>query len=203
MELKFHYHRHANLLVENDVEFESDFKELVAVLRGISDESLQAEFQKEKERKASIKSLASTINILLKQKLTAKNWRGEVGLFKEPPYSTSNKSRWRLDFAKNLISVEVAFNHQEATAHNILKPVLASELNHVQKEVQTKLGVIIVATKDMKKAGNFDGAIGTFESFIEYFKPYNTIISTPIVLIGIKPPLSFKVDKTSKQIIQI
>jgi len=60
-----------------------------------------------------------------------------------------------------------------------------------------------VATKDMKKAGNFDGAIGTFESFIEYFKPYNTIISTPIVLIGIKPPLSFKVDKTSKQIIQI
>jgi hypothetical protein len=103
-----------------------------------------------------------------------------------------------LDFAKNNISVEVAFNHQEATAHNILKPVLASELNHVKKEVQTKMGVIIVATKEMKKAGNFDGAIGTYESFQEYFKPYNNIITTPIVLIGIKAPSSFIIDEETK-----
>ncbi len=122
-------------------------------------------------------------------------------MFKEPPYSTENKSRWRLDFAKNEISVEVAFNHQEATAHNIMKPVLASELNHVRKEVQTSLGVIVVVTKSMKKVGNFDGAVGTFESFQEYFKPYNNIITTPVVLIGISEPKTFLIDKKSKSII--
>ena len=63
----------------------------------------------------------------------------------------------------------MAFNHQEATAHNIMKPVLASELNHVQKDIQTELGVIIVATESLKKGGNFDSAIGTFEKFIECF----------------------------------
>ena len=77
-----------------------------------------------------------------------------------------------LDFAKNSISVEVAFNHAEAIAHNIIKPVLASELNHVQK-IQTKLGIIVTATKYETKG--FDGAVGTFEQFIEYFKPYSAL----------------------------
>ena len=203
MELVYYYHRNANLLINYDVDFIPEFDELVSVLKSISDNELKSQFLNEKEKKMSIKSLASSINSILKDKLNQKDWLSEVGLFKEPPYDKKNKSRWRLDFAKKNISVEVAFNHQEATAHNILKPVLASELNHVQKEVQTKLGVIIVATKDMKTRGNFDGAIGTFESFQEYFKPYNNIITTPIVLIGIKAPNSFVIEKKSKSIIDI
>ena len=39
-----------------------------------------------------------------------------------------------------------------------MKPVLASELNHVQKEIQTRMGVIIVATENMKMKGGFDNA---------------------------------------------
>jgi len=198
MELDFYYHRHSDLLINHDELFSSDFKEIIDVLESITDHDLIAEFKKEKARKSSTKSLASSINSIIKARLEVKNWLAEAGLFKEPPYTRKNASRWRLDFAKNNISVEVAFNHQEATAHNILKPVLASELNHVKKEVQTKMGVIIVATKEMKKAGNFDGAIGTYESFQEYFKPYNNIITTPIVLIGIKAPSSFIIDEETK-----
>ena len=104
------------------------------------------------------------------------------------------------DFAKNSISVEVAFNHAEAIAHNIIKPVLASELNHVQKEIQTKLGIIVTATENMKSRGNFDGAIGTFEQFIEYFKPYSAIVPTPIVLIGIEAPETFLINKELKEV---
>ena len=202
MELNFHYHRNANLLVDHDPDFKVDFQEILAVLTSIDDQLLMDTFHEQKVLKPSIKSLSTSINSILKYKLVSLGWKSEVGLFKEPPYSTKNKSRWRLDFAKHDISLEVAFNHQEATAHNILKPVLASELNHVRKEIQTRLGVIIVATSEMKKAGNFDGAIGTFESFIEYFKPYNNIISTPLVLIGLKAPLSFSIDKQSKEIVK-
>ena len=81
-----------------------------------------------------------------------------------------------------------------------MKPVLASELNHVKKDIQTELGIIIVATEAMKKEGNFDSAIGTFEKFIEYFKPYNNLITVPIVLIGLEKPNTFYVDKKTKEI---
>ena len=46
----------------------------------------------------------------------------------------AKEKAWRLDFAKGTISVEVAFNHGEATAWNFMKPTLASEVNHVEKE---------------------------------------------------------------------
>jgi hypothetical protein len=81
-----------------------------------------------------------------------------------------------------------------------MKPVLASELNHVKKDIQTELGVIVVATDEMKRKGNFDSAIGTFEKFIEYFKPYNNLITTPIVLIGLEKPDTFYIDNKLKEV---
>ena len=52
----------------------------------------------------------------------------------------------------------------------------------------------------MKSRGNFDGAIGTFEQFIEYFKPYSAIVPTPIVLIGIEAPETFLINKELKEV---
>jgi len=47
--------------------------------------------------------------------------------------------------------VEVAFNHGEATAWNLIKPVLASELNHVEKVIPTQAGVFITCTEALAK----------------------------------------------------
>ena len=197
MNLTYYYHRNSNLLVE-DEEFEKDYQELVNALETISDKDLENGFLS--SSRENIKSLSEPINDLIKDRLVKLGWNAESGLFKEAPYDRTNSSRWRLDFAKNSISVEVAFNHAEAIAHNIIKPVLASELNHVQKEIQTKLGIIVTATKSMKSKGNFDGAVGTFEQFIEYFKPYSAIVPTPIVLIGIEAPETFLINKELKEI---
>ena len=197
MNLTYYYHRNSNLLVE-DEEFVKDYQELVNSLETISDKDLENSFLS--SSRENIKSLSEPINDLIKDRLVKLGWNAESGLFKEAPYDRTNSSRWRLDFAKNSISVEVAFNHAEAIAHNIIKPVLASELNHVQKEIQTKLGIIVTATKSMKSKGNFDGAVGTFEQFIEYFKPYSAIVPTPIVLIGIEAPETFVINKELKEI---
>ena len=197
MNLTYYYHRNSNLLVE-DEEFEKDYQELVNALETISDKDLENGFLS--SSRENIKSLSEPINDLIKDRLVKLGWNAESGLFKEAPYDKTNSSRWRLDFAKNSISVEVAFNHAEAIAHNIIKPVLASELNHVQKEIQTKLGIIVTATENMKSKGNFDGAIGTFEQFIEYFKPYSAIVPTPIVLIGIEAPETFLISKELKEV---
>ena len=103
-----------------------------------------------------------------------------------------------MDFAKNNISVEVAFNHGEAIAWNLLKPVLASELNHVQKDAQTRLGVVIMASEDMKRLGGFDSAVGTFEKAVRYLKPLQNQLTCPMVLIGLSAPESFEVKHVGK-----
>ena len=200
MKYSVYPHRNADILVKHKNEFKNDYSQVIEVIDSISDTDLIQEFNSRKKTRQNIKSLSEPINSILKKRLENFGWHSESGLFQEAPYNKTNRSRWRIDFAKGKISIEVAFNHAEATAHNIMKPVLASELNHVKKEFQTELGIIIVASNDLKKSGNFDGSIGTFEKFKEYFKPYHNIISTPILLIGLNSPESFIINKTTKLI---
>ena len=122
-----------------------------------------------------------------------KNWKSEkqAGIFQDTNYQGET---WRLDFAKDDLSVEVAFNHSSVIAWNLIKPVLASELNHVQKSVQTKIGVVITVTNEMKSLGGFDPAVGTFEKFLDYLKPLRNILTTPLLIVGIEPPTTFKIE---------
>ena len=105
------------------------------------------------------------------------------------------EKKWRLDFAKDSVSIEVAFNHGEAIAWNLLKPVLASEMNHVKKAVQTEVGVVICTTKKLKIAGAFDSAVGEFEKVCRYLIPLNNVLTVPMMIIGLEAPTSFKVVK--------
>ncbi len=196
MEFELAEHRHAFSVVSGD-EYSEDFHALLGVIKGISENEIIAEYNS--NRGNSTKSISKAINTLLKVKLEEIGWATESPIFSDPSYH-KERTRWRLDFAKGEFSVEVAFNHAEAIAHNIMKPVLASELNHVSKSLQTSVGVIIVATKRMKKAGNFDGSIGTYEKFLTYLKPYRNFITCPLIIIGLKPPMTFEVDKNDKTI---
>tara|TARA_Y100001935_G_C17306182_1_gene512457 strand:- start:2993 stop:3598 length:606 start_codon:yes stop_codon:yes gene_type:complete len=198
MKHTLYYHRHADQIVKSDLKFKDDYNELIAVIDSISDNDLIEAFNMRKTERPNIKSLSEPINHILKERLTLKGWIPESPIFYDKVYRTLKK--WRLDFVKNNIALEVAFNHGEAIAHNIMKPVLSSELNHVEKDIQTGMGVIICATNDLKKAGNFDGAVGSFEKFIEYFKPYQNLLPTSIVLIGLNSPSTFFIDKDSKEI---
>lgn len=198
MKHTLYYHRHADQIVKNDSRFKDDYIELINVINSITDEDLINAFNNRKEERKNIKSLSEPINYLLKERLIEKGWISESPIFYDKAYRTNRK--WRLDFVKNNIALEVAFNHGEAIAHNIMKPVLSSELNHVQKDIQTGLGVIICATDDLKVVGNFDSAVGSFEKFIEYFRPYQNLIPTSIILIGLDAPDSFIIDGKSKNV---
>ena len=99
---------------------------------------------------------------------------------------------------KNDISIEVGFNHGGDIAHNLMKPVIASELNHVKKDNQTELGIIICATDALKTSGGFDNAVGPMEKYISYLKPYSNYITVPVLIIGLLPPKSFRIDSDKK-----
>ncbi|WP_335711522.1 hypothetical protein [Neobacillus drentensis] len=52
----------------------------------------------------------------------------------------------------------------------------------------------------MKEAGNFDGSIGTYEKFLQYFDPFRNTLTVPLVIIGLEPPETFKINKETKEV---
>ena len=134
---------------------------------------------------------------------TIPGWESEVDIFNVPPVYLGN-TQWRLDFAcDNGFAIEVAFNHGEAIAWNLIKLCLASELNHVQKALQTRIGIYVCATDAMKVAGNFDNASGSYEKVLRYLPPMMNQLITPMIIIGLLPPDTFRIDAGTKDIVMI
>jgi hypothetical protein len=196
MRYKIYSHRNALTIVENEPEFKEAWEEVKHILSKVSDNMIIDCY--EEHYRTKNKSLSTTINRLLKEEFQQFGWSGESPIFQEPRYKDVKGDYWRLDFAKDDISIEVAFNHSTVIAWNLLKPVLASELNHVEKAIQTKLGIIICATQDMKVAGNFDGAVGTYEKFIDHLRPLMNQLSVPLLIIGLEPPSSFRMGEVKE-----
>ena len=63
---------------------------------------------------------------------------------------------------------------------------------------KTRIGIIILATQELKDTCAFDGAVGTYEKAIRYLKPMNDLLTVPLALIGLKAPNSFVVKKMKK-----
>jgi hypothetical protein len=169
--------------------------EITSVIESITDDDIMREFNDNAARGNKQKSISIVLNSLLKERFEAVGWAPESFIFADGEYKSSN---WRLDFAKEDISVEVGFNHGEAVAWNLIKPVIASELNHVQKSIQTSAGVVIAATEDLKLAGGFDSAVGSFEKYVQYLKPLQQILSVPMVIVGLEMPSSFRIEHVSE-----
>lgn len=189
MKYKKHSFRHAEEIFLVGDEFTYLWNEVKDVLDGITDEDIINEFNNETRQ---AKSISEAINKLIDKRLCEKGWNPQSYIFADPEYS-DNKGTWRLDFAKDNIAIEVAFNHGGNVSWNLIKPVLSSELNHVEKAIQTQAGIIIAATDEMKKAGGFDGAVGSYEKYVEYLKPLNNFLTTPMMIIGLEPPETFKI----------
>lgn len=188
MDFEIYSHRFAQSILEKEKEFIPLWHEIQHAIKTISDNMIIQRFE---SKHTSQKSISRTLNELLKENFTTLGWCGESYIFQDPNFQGDT---WRLDFAKESISVEVGFNHGSVIAWNLLKPVIASELNHVKKDIQTKVGVVISATDGLKKKGGFDSAIGSFEKYIDYMLPLNNQLTVPILLIGLKAPKTFYIE---------
>lgn len=197
-----HAHRFADAIINSNVELSQRYTEFISAIEGITDEELISDFNRKKaehqEKKTAFKSITPSINALLKDKINKiSGWKNEVEIFNDEEKILGN-TEWRLDFAcDNALCVEVAFNHGEAIAWNLLKPVLACELNHVKKAVQGKIGIYVCATDELKKAGNIDSTSGSFEKVIRYLPPMMNQLTIPIMIIGLKAFETFTINKNA------
>ena len=136
-------HRHADAIIANNPKLKERYEQFINALKNISDEELIADFRNKKAeyaaRGTSFKSMTPSINGILKERMLAiPGWESEVDIFNDTSDVIGN-TEWRLDFAcDDAFCVEVAFNHGEAIAWNLLKPVLSCELNHVQKATEIR-----------------------------------------------------------------
>jgi len=185
--------RHSGVIL-NENEFIDEFTEILNVITSITEENIINKHYSYgvDNIENTPKSLSRAINELIKIGLVSNGWTAESNIFQDENYQGDT---WRLDFAKNDISIEVGFNHSSVIAWNLIKPVLASELNHVKKAIQTQIGVLITATEDLKQKGGFDGAIGTYEKYLDYLPPLNNILTVPLLIIGLKAPSTFHINE--------
>jgi hypothetical protein len=187
-----HSHRNGWELLQSP-EFVSEHRDIVEVISSITDDDIIRVHSQ--NFLGTNKSISRALNKILRERFVQRGWQAESPIFQDPEYSQKRDTIWRLDLAKNTVSVEVAYNHGEALAWNLLKPVLASELNHVRKAIQTRIGVVVLATEDLKDAGGFDSAVGTYEKAIRYLKPLQNQLSVPLVLVGLGAPEGFRVEQ--------
>ena len=225
MKITKHSHRHAEAILRNVPEYLPLWEEIQNMLSAITEEKLIQHFQENFEGKEEqTKSLSKTVNALVYEGLRAKTpkelkgqddssvWIAESQIFGESEYGLNE---WRLDFARKVkitdlavldaskqidsgISIEVAFNNAGSAAWNLIKPVIASELNHVKKNIQTSIGIVIAATEGFKRAGGFDSTVGTFETYSKMLVPMRDLISVPMLIIGLEAPETFRITQERK-----
>ena len=82
------------------------------------------------------------------------------------------------------MSIDSWFQSWRSHCLESAKTILASEVNNVQKAIQTEVGVVICVTKALKDAGGFDGAVGEFEKICRYLIPLSTVLRAPMLIIG-------------------
>lgn len=197
MEYIIHSHRNAEFIFNGMQRYSNEWHELLDALDSIEEEQVIEAF----ERQTSGKSISKVLNKLIKQELVARGWKSESPIFMDESYGYggrategNQKGKWRLDFAKGTLCAEVAFNHRSDISWNMLKPTLSSELNHVDKAINTEGGIIICATEALKANGGFDNAVGTFDDYVHYLLPMQHILTAPMAIIGLQAPKTFYID---------
>ena len=208
MKARLFSHRHAQQILENTPEYYTLYRDVMDSIENLYEDRIIEHFKYNYEDKNKAKkSISESINQLLKVELTALGWTQEAPIFRAADFG---EGKWRLDFAKKCsipaadsrpygefdttgISVEVGFNHSGSIAWNLLKPVLAGELNHVDKAIQTSVGIVITATRNLQVEGGFDNAIGVFEDYVSHLIPLRDVLSVPILVIGLEAPVTFKI----------
>lgn len=200
MEFELYSHRYSLEIIDNNPNFKPPFDDFLEVIRGIDENKFRENFKLWLDKNKSKKSVSTLLNKYLDEMLPSLGWDRQSKIFKDPHYSGS-RNPWKLDFSyKDIYSMEVAFNNSGSTISNLLKPVLASELNHVEKQFQTKIGIVVTATQEFKEKGGFDSAVGTYEKYIEHLLPLMNQITVPMVIVGLKPFNTFQVLPKQKGI---
>lgn len=186
MKFSHHSHRNAREIFQGSDNLKKIWDEITGIIESISDKDIKEKFL---NNGGKTKSLSKTINELLSEKLCIEKWKVNAPMFDDNDYHGSN--RFSLDFHKNNVGLEVAFNHEEGCAWNLIKTIITREDSAIEKNVVTEISIVITVKNNLRVSGGFDGSVGTYEKYISYLRPLNNILSGPIMIVGLEKLDSF------------
>ena len=195
-------HRFAIEILKSVPELSTLWSEILQAVSEVSEDEVASVHNDINNSGEITKSLSKAINFLLDDRLTKLDWTPQTNLFSALGYNGKNESAWTLDFSKSVsrpdgsisgLAIEVAFNHGEAAAWNLMKPVLAAEVNYLPKQVDIGegVGIVIVASQGLKEKGAFDGAVGTYDRYVKHLRAMRTHLTTPLLIASIAPPKNY------------
>ena len=179
MEFSTHDFRHAREILEN----RDSWGELVQVTRSIGgDDIVQAHLSSGAGGKSLRAGGQAAVNRLFRERLAPFGWIQEPRLFSE---SGGDLRKWKMDFIKARIGVEVSFNHFEAVPWTFTRLNIAGESEKVVEEHKIDVGVAFFATDSLKKWAKMDGTVGTFEMAKAWLEMMRPIMPIPVLVVGL------------------
>lgn len=120
------------------------------------------------------------VNALFEDLLPEPSWEHQPRLFDAPELR-----KWKMDFLKARVGVEVSFNHAEAIPWQFTRLNIAGESERVIEGSRIDVGVVITATESLKAWSKMDSAVGTFDAFKAWLREMKPILPVPLLLVGL------------------
>ena len=121
-----------------------------AAARSISTRTSLKSMPLSRRREAAPAGGQTSINQLFRERLIPLGWLHEPRLF---PNSDQGLRKWKMDFIKAAIGVEVSFNHSEAIPWTFTRLNIAGESQQVLEDARIDVGVAFFAMESLKKWG--------------------------------------------------
>lgn len=189
--MRFEEYSHLNGLeiIRNIPDAYEKYKGVTGILESITDDEIIAKYYELN----SGKSLSTTLRQIIEEKILNLKWKKNLSIFDDKEVNKGG-SRWKADYVLPPdFSMVISFDHYSMMTNNLMKIALASEESYMNKNVQTKFGILISATYDLKQNGGFDSVIGEFEKYKVQCRVLQNHLKVPIIIIGLKAPESFKI----------
>lgn len=186
MELELYPHRDALQLLSTL----PAWSELHAELHAVSHEDVFRSYAQQiqrynaHQRKKPPKGAQQATNEVIRARLVEKGWTKEPRLFNGG--RESNLRKWKMDFIKDQIGVEIVFNHAEAMAWAFTRMHMAGESQEVVRQSKIRVGVAVFATREYKEWGRMDDAVGTYDMALEWLRVMRAMLPVPLLLVGVK-----------------
>jgi hypothetical protein len=158
-----------------------ELHELKSVISGIKAADVEAQQQGPLGGKPV--GAQKALNQLFRGRLSQLGWDEEVPLFADAQLYPGRT----IDFMKNHLGVEIAFNHESYAERILFRLNVASESEFIIPEHVVHGGVIVVASDALKHWGSMDPSVGTFDGWRRNVELVKNSFSVPLVLLGLFP----------------
>ena len=170
-----------------------ELHELKSVVSGILRAHIEAEQLGALEGKPV--GAQKALNRLFQQRLGQLGWLSQVPLFPTPAWAKAHGKPIpeqpypdrSIDFMKNHLGVEIAFNNESYLERILFRLNVASEADAVIPEHVVHGAVIVVASEAVKRWGSMDPTVATFEGSLRSLDLVRSSFSVPLVLLGLFP----------------